>query len=68
MSCLLTLNKMFRQRDTVLIKKVIMDKTTGIYQEDLIVGVNYTYDKKYKKVYDVKGLKRRLQEILKRYK
>ena len=45
-----------------------MDKTTGIYQEDLIVGVNYTYDKKYKKVYDVKGLKRRLQEILRRYK
>jgi hypothetical protein len=59
---------MFRQRDTVLIKKVIMDKTKGIYQEDLIVGVNYTYDKKYKKVYDIKSLKRRLQEILKSYK
>ncbi len=59
---------MFRQRDIVLIKKVIMDKTKGIYQEELIVGVDYTYNKDYKKIYDIKSLKRRLQEILKNYK
>ena len=52
----------------VLIKKVIMDKTKGIYQEELIVGVDYTYNKDYKKIYDIKSLKRRLQEILKNYK
>lgn len=45
-----------------------MDKTKGIYQEDLIVGVNYTYDKKYKKVYDIKSLKRKLKMIIEKYK
>lgn len=61
---------MFRQRDTVLIKKVIMiiDKTKGTYQEELVVGIDYTYDKKHKKVYDIKSLKRKLKMIIEKYK
>jgi hypothetical protein len=47
---------------------MIIDKTKGTYQEELVVGIDYTYDKNYKKVYDVKSLKRRLKMIMEKYK
>tara|TARA_Y100001938_G_C7730976_1_gene254605 strand:+ start:339 stop:494 length:156 start_codon:yes stop_codon:yes gene_type:complete len=39
-----------------------------IYQEEIEIGVEYCYDKTYKKVYDIKKLKRKFKRIVEHLK
>ncbi|QDP61313.1 MAG: hypothetical protein Unbinned1524contig1000_70 [Prokaryotic dsDNA virus sp.] len=41
-----------------------MNKQKHTYQEDFEIGVEYSYDKDYKKVYDIEKLKRRFKHII----
>ncbi len=45
-----------------------MNKQGHTYQEDFEVGVEYTYDKNYKRVYNIKKLKRKLKNVIDAYK
>ncbi len=40
----------------------------NIYKEKLKLGAYYTYDKNFNKVYDTKGIKRRMNELIKNLK
>ena len=41
-----------------------MSKFNHIYKEKLSLGAYYTYDKNYKKVYDIKGIKQDFKELI----
>tara|TARA_R100000458_G_C8185513_1_gene181030 strand:+ start:145 stop:309 length:165 start_codon:yes stop_codon:yes gene_type:complete len=41
-----------------------MDKRKHTYKEDLILGAEYKYDAKHKKVYNIKAVKRQFNIIL----
>jgi hypothetical protein len=41
-----------------------MDKTKHIYSEDVNLEIHYTYNNEYKKVYDIKSVKRSFNLIL----
>ena len=45
-----------------------MSKKNHTYQENFEIGVEYTYDDNYKKVYNVKKLKRKIKSIINSYK
>ena len=42
-----------------------MEKTNYIYANDIKLEAEYTYDKNYKKVYNVKKLRRQFNIVLK---
>jgi len=41
-----------------------MNKQKHTYQEDFEIGVEYSYDSNYKKVYDITKLKRKFKTII----
>ena len=45
-----------------------MSKKNHTYQEDFEIGIEYTYDENYRKIYNVKKLKRKLKTIIESYK
>ena len=42
-----------------------MSKNDNIYSEEIKLNAYYTYDKNYNKVYDTKGMSKRLKNWLK---
>ena len=45
-----------------------VSKINHIYQEEIDVGVYYTYDSKHNKVYDIKSLRNRFKLIIENLK
>tara|TARA_R100000805_G_C3552567_1_gene63966 strand:- start:254 stop:391 length:138 start_codon:yes stop_codon:yes gene_type:complete len=45
-----------------------MSKNNNIYSKEIKLNAYYTYDKNLNKVYDTKGIKKRLSEIIKNLK
>ena len=46
----------FQKTKLMILKEINMNKQSHTYQEDFEVGVEYTYDKNYKRVYNIKKL------------
>ena len=44
------------------------NKLSHTYQEDFKLGVYYTYDNKYNKIYDVKAMREEFKSLIKRLK
>tara|TARA_R100000152_G_C6780799_1_gene214049 strand:+ start:3989 stop:4126 length:138 start_codon:yes stop_codon:yes gene_type:complete len=45
-----------------------MSKDSNIYSKEIKLNAYYTYDKNFNRVYDTKGIKKRLSEIIKNLK
>ena len=45
-----------------------MSKDSNIYSEEIKLNAYYTYDKNFNKVYDTKGIKKRMNELIKSLK
>tara|TARA_R100000700_G_C3075745_1_gene83752 strand:- start:182 stop:382 length:201 start_codon:yes stop_codon:yes gene_type:complete len=48
-----------------LIKKIYMkNDSRHVYQKDITLEVEYSYNKNYRKVYDIKQLRRRFRNLV----
>ncbi len=47
---------------------IMSNKLSHTYQEDFKLGVYYTYDNKYNKIYDVKAMREEFKSLIKRLK
>jgi|TARA_Y100000033_G_scaffold21214_1_gene19975 hypothetical protein len=43
-------------------------KNKNLYREKLQLGAYYTYDKNYKKVYDIKGIRKDFKKLIEKLK